>query len=1046
MIKALRKALAVATSIGRRANFLKRFALVAVTLVCWATIAPNTASAQDLHIDNNATVTEAVGSVTRGTVVAGFNSGTVNGVPGGTYIVPTGANVTLSGLFAGFASNSTGLIEVNGGNITTTNPQSQYYTGFNGSGMFVVSNGGTVLSLSQSYVGYNAGSSGLLTVEGQGSSYTNMGFFLVGNGGTGQLNVLNGGEVSSPGGTLQIGANNTGTALVSGPGSSLSAGTFLGVGVNPGSAGDLTITNGGMATSGSGTYLAFNSGSTGTISVSNGGLLTSPLLVVGSSGTGNLQVQSNGAVSISGPAIVGAVAGTSSVEVSGAAATLTVQNHDLIVGGQGNGTMMISDQGTVTVTGTGNTSIAGQCGAGLASFCATPVQGGTGAVTVTGPGSVLNAGVTLTIGQFGAGTLTIANSAQVFADPVVIAQNAGSTGTLNIGAAAGSAPVAPGSLNTPTVTFGAGTGDIVFNHTDGHYVFAPAISGTGAVDVFSGNTVMTGPSNYSGVTTIHGGILSAGAANVFSPNSNYAVQTGGTLNLNDFPQTVASLSNAGHVIVGNGTPPGDVLTTTNYVGQGGTLHLDTFLGTDGSPSDKLVINGGSATGNSFVRITNVGGPGVVTTGNGILVVETTSGGTTTPNAFALAGEARGGALDFYLFRGGLNGSDPQDWFLRSSFIVGPGGPVQPIGPTPPPEVLPPGIYPIIGPELATYGVVQPIARQMGLTTLGTVHERIGDAAADAACLSAAAIGGSATSDGAPVTKPPPVPDGGCRPPVWGRLFGQQIDNHYQAFADPRATGQVAGIQSGADVWRGNLIPGHTDTAGLYFAYGNGNVGVDGLVTNPAATGYILQHTGSVNLNAYSLGGYWTHYGPTGWYIDAVLQGSFYNGNATTQFANLPISGTGFTSSLEAGYPIPLPWFGPRFVLEPEGQIIWQQVSLRDDNDGLGPVGLGTTSGATGRLGLRGKWTISDPAGRVWQPYVLANVWRDWGANATTMFGPDPVPLLERATRLEFAGGLSAKLLPGLSLYAQAGYQFAVSGTDGGRRDGVKGDFGAHYTW
>jgi len=88
----------------------------------------------------------------------------------------------------------------------------------------------------------------------------------------------------------------------------------------------------------------------------------------------------------------------------------------------------------------------------------------------------------------------------------------------------------------------------------------------------------------------------------------------------------------------------------------------------------------------------------------------------------------------------------------------------------------------------------------------------------------------------------------------------------------------------------------------------------------------------------------------------------------------------------------------------------------------------------------------DPAGRVWQPYVLANVWRDFDAKATTMFGTDTVPLLEEATRLEFAGGLSAKILPGLSLYAQAGYQFAVSGTDGGRRDGVKGDFGVHYTW
>ena len=61
-----------------------------------------------------------------------------------------------------------------------------------------------------------------------------------------------------------------------------------------------------------------------------------------------------------------------------------------------------------------------------------------------------------------------------------------------------------------------------------------------------------------------------------------------------------------------------------------------------------------------------------------------------------------------------------------------------------------------------------------------------------------------------------------------------------------------------------------------------------------------------------------------------------------------------------------------------------------------------------------------------------------------MFGPDSVPLAEQATRLEFAGGLSAKILPGLSLYAQAGYQFATSSQL--RRDGVKGDFGVHYAW
>ena len=114
-----------------------------------------------------------------------------------------------------------------------------------------------------------------------------------------------------------------------------------------------------------------------------------------------------------------------------------------------------------------------------------------------------------------------------------------------------------------------------------------------------------------------------------------------------------------------------------------------------------------------------------TTANGILVVNAISGATTASGAFTLDNpELRAGAFDYRLFQGGLNGSDPNDWFLRSSFITGP-GPVEPIGPSPPPTPSPPGTG-----RLRTGachdGVVQPIARQMGLQTLGTMHQRIGD--------------------------------------------------------------------------------------------------------------------------------------------------------------------------------------------------------------------------------------------------------------------------------------------------------------------------------
>jgi hypothetical protein len=76
--------------------------------------------------------------------------------------------------------------------------------------------------------------------------------------------------------------------------------------------------------------------------------------------------------------------------------------------------------------------------------------------------------------------------------------------------------------------------------------------------------------------------------------------------------------------------------------------------------------------------------------------------------------------------------------------------------------------------------------------------------------------------------------------------------------------------------------------------------------------------------------------------------------------------------------------------------------------------------------------------------VLANLWGDWGAEATTLFGIDPVPLSEHATRAEFAGGVSAKLGLGISLFAQASYQFALDKVF--IRNGIQGDIGLRYAW
>ena len=145
------------------------------------------------------------------------------------------------------------------------------------------------------------------------------------------------------------------------------------------------------------------------------------------------------------------------------------------------------------------------------------------------------------------------------------------------------------------------------------------------------------------------------------------VAGGGTLDLNGFSQSVPSLTNAGLVNMGTGTAPGTVLTTTSYTGTGGTMAINTVLGGDNSPSDKLVISGGAASGSTIVHVTNVGGVGAETV-NGIQVVSAVGGAATAPGAFALpAGELRAGAFDYDLLRGGVSGASPNDWFLRSGF-------------------------------------------------------------------------------------------------------------------------------------------------------------------------------------------------------------------------------------------------------------------------------------------------------------------------------------------------------------------------------------------
>ncbi|WP_426612191.1 autotransporter outer membrane beta-barrel domain-containing protein [Bradyrhizobium sp. McL0616] len=901
-----------------------------------------------------------------GTAVAATNSAAVT----------TNAAVTAHGFGTGISAATNSVVTVNG-------PVTASGLGLGAaSGARIVANGILL---------QNDGGGGAIAMSANNATIIANGITVVWPNGGGQslVQALAGGLIQfTPGSSLTVAFGGIPSALLaSGTGSRIIAD-------------GLTLSMGG-----SGGITAVSAQSGGNIQLTGGSITFSG----GGGNTGLSATGANSAISATGVSILVGTGGgdVGANAASGGQVTLMGGSVSVLGGGGGEtglratgaGSAVIASDVAVTVTGSG-----GDAGVGAANGGAVITTGGSVSVE-NGAGGLLQNGGTATM----AGTNVTASGNGGYG---FLFNNGGSANALLYSNATIVASAASFSVQGATANISLNNAVAIKNNN----TLLEAVSGSATTFNAQGSTL--------------GGVISTQSGS--TSTINLALQTRWRMTGNS---TATNLTNDNSTI--NFTPPtGDptqlssykTLTVTNYTGANGRIGLNTFLGTDGSPSDMLVINGGNASGTSRLKITNTTGPGAETTGNGIQVVQVINGGKTAAGAFALAGEVRGGAFDYFLFRGGpVAGTDPNDWFLRSTFTTGGGGGDGGGGvlpPDPPGPILPPGTHPIIGPELATYGSVQPMARQIGLTTLGTLNQRIGDTMT---------LFNAGTD-----------PNGWDRSD-WARMFGQQINGHSRAFADPRASGWLAGFQGGVDLWRGSTIPGHRDSAGLYFAYTQASANVTGLVTNPTVTGYMLTPTGTNDIEAYSAGGYWTHYGPTGWYLDAILQVTLYRGNATTQFSQLPIKGTGLAASLETGYPIPLP-LGAGFTLEPQVQIIWQRVAFDDANDGLGQVGMGTTSGPIGRLGLRGQWNFQASNGTLWQPYVGVNYWRGWGADATTNFGVDQVQLKENMQTVEAFVGCTGKFGRSFSVYAQGGYQFGVGSTINAGPRGAKATAGVRYSW
>jgi hypothetical protein len=488
---------------------------------------------------------------------------------------------------------------------------------------------------------------------------------------------------------------------------------------------------------------------------------------------------------------------------------------------------------------------------------------------------------------------------------------------------------------------------------------------------------------------------------------------------------VNTFTNSGTIDLQSNPAAGDVLvitgarqaggpgTTGTFISNGGTLRLDTVLnqGDVATRSDTLVVDGTSvgAGGATGIAIRNAGGTGALTVNDGILVVQALNPAGSAPGAFTLnGGLISAGAFDYFLFKGGFSPGSQGNWYLRNVLR-----PTPESEPTPPglPEPVPGAAIPLFNPEVALKSVVPSIARSLGLVTLGTFNERQGDQLLVRS-------------------------DTNTKVGAWGRVFGQQTSEHFAQGARPDFDGTFAGFQAGADVWRLESPNGHSDHIGFYVAQARATGSVHGLVD-----AFEGASAGHLNLDASSYAGYWTHLGPSNWYIDAVLQGTYYYTTAQSiRSISNNFTGSGIAASIEAGYPIMLTsWL----AFEPQIQGIWQRVSFDNTANPFSTITFDRSDVFTGRAGALLRGTFGS-LGTQWQAYLKGNVW--WGSNGFDTVRFNDFPILtgrNGGIALEGGGGITGKLTRNVSVYGDASYLGSVSGES---RITLKGNVGLRVTW
>jgi fibronectin-binding autotransporter adhesin len=623
------------------------------------------------------------------------------------------------------------------------------------------------------------------------------------------------------------------------------------------------------------------------------------------------------------------------------------------------------------------------------------VKVGTGALTLSGAntytgGTVLHEG-RLNVGHsqaLGTGALSMDDDTTLgfSADGVVLANAVKLTGQ-----------------NDPVIDTGAFSATLAGAITGGGFITK---QGTGTLTLSGANT-------YTGATNVAQGTLKAGAANTFSAASAHSVASGATLDLAGFNQTVASLANSGTVSL-VGTTAGTTLTVNgNYVGNNGVLKLGTALSGTG-PSDRLVINGGTASGKTSVQVTNLGGLGALTAGNGVEVVTAQGGATTTAqttkDAFSLAGgHVDAGAYEYRLYAADASGAG-ENWFLRSSI------PAVASPTTPGTPAVPVVTY---RPEASLFASLPSQLRQGNLAMLGDLRKRVGDDD----------VKGAATT-------PTSSPTGSDRR-AWARVLSTDIDIQQGGAVSPTSKGRLTGFQAGTD-----LLATPNWRAGLYVGQLDGDARVTGFASGIQGLG-----VGRNDLRSQYVGIYGTYTADSGFYADAVVQSGRHR-YTVEPLVSPGIGGKGnsLLGSIEVGQPFALG--GSGWSIEPQLQLIHQHMDFGNSVIAGAVVQPQADGGWTARAGVRVKGQLDTGVGTL-QPYGRFNVYKTSsgadiarfvnGATTTDIAAPTG------GTSTELAGGFTLALSPSTSLYGELGKLWA-SGGNAKVKSSINGSLGVRVKW